>query len=86
MRRSHDVTTVSIDGQDPHNFSLIQRDEYQFWNIEHMYTRGQGSPLAQSFLNYMYSDVASNLLSGFGLLHLADIPQDTRNHHVLEAQ
>jgi phosphate transport system substrate-binding protein len=84
--QAKDVITVSIDGQDPHNFSLIQRDVYQFWNIEHMYTRGQGSPLAQSFINYMYSDLASNLIANFGFLHLADIPQNIRDKHVLEAQ
>ena len=57
------MTTVSIDGQNPLNFSLTRRDVYKFWNIEHMYTRGQGSPLAQSFINYMYSNDEGTLLS-----------------------
>ena len=47
------ISILSIDGHDPHDSTLIQNDTYQFWNIEHMYTRGQGSPLAQAFINYM---------------------------------
>ncbi|MBA2287784.1 MAG: substrate-binding domain-containing protein [Ktedonobacteraceae bacterium] len=84
--QARDVTILSIDGQDPHNFSLVQQDKYHFWNIEHMYTRGQGSPLAQSFIDYMSGDAIAHLFSRFGLRHLTDIPLDIRNKHVLEAQ
>ena len=74
----HDVTVVSIDGYDPHNSSFVKNNQYQFWNIEHMYTRGQGTPLAQAFINYMYSDVAQKLLSQYALLRLSDVPLDIR--------
>ena len=84
--QARDVTILSIDGQDPHNFSLIQQDRYKFWNIEHMYTRRQGSPLAQSFISYMSSVALSDLFSRFDFGHLTDIPLDIRNKHVLEAQ
>ena len=83
--QAHDVTILSIDGRDPRDFSLTRRDEYKFWNIEHMYTRGPGSPLAQSFLNYLYSYVTGKPLSRLGLLHLSDVPQDIRDKHVLES-
>jgi phosphate transport system substrate-binding protein len=73
-----DVTIVTIDGHDPHNTSLIQNNQYQFWNIEHMYTRGQGSPLAQAFINYMYSDFAQKLLPLYAMLRLTDVPLDIR--------
>src|SRR5262249_34456271 len=75
---AHDVTMVTIDGHDPHNSSLVQSNQYQFWNIEHMYTRGQGSPLAQAFINYVYSDAAQKLLSQYDLLRLTDVSQDIR--------
>ncbi len=78
------MTLLSIDGQDPRNFSLIQQDRYKFWNIEHMYTRGQGSPLAQSFINYASGSAASAVFSHFGFFHLNDIPMALRNKHVLE--
>jgi hypothetical protein len=50
-----------------------------------MYTRGQGSPLAQSFIGYMSNGDISHLFSSFGLRYLTDIPLDIRNKHVLEA-
>ena len=82
--QAQDVTILSIDGQDPRNFSLIQRDVYTFWNIEHMYTHGQGSSLAQSFIGYMSGTAVSPLFSRFGLFHLSDVPLSIRNKHVLE--
>lgn len=82
--QAHDVTVLSIDGQDPHNFSLIQQDRYKFWNIEHMYTRVQGSPLVQSFIDYVSGTAASALFARFGFFHLNDIPVMIRNNHVLE--
>lgn len=84
--QAHDITILSIDGKDPRNISLIQHDEYKFWSIEHLYTKGLGTPLAQAFINYMYSDVVSHLLARFALLQLNDIPQDIRDKHVREAQ
>lgn len=84
--QAHDVTTLSIDNQDPHNSSLVEHDVYRFWNIEHMYTRGAGSPLAQSFINFMSSDVVSQEISRFGFLHLSNIPQNVRDQHILEGK
>ena len=84
--QAHDVTTLSIDNQDPHNASLVEHDVYHFWNIEHMYTRGAGSPLAQSFINFISSDVVSQEILRFGFLHLSDIPQNVRDQHILAGQ
>jgi len=77
-RNAHDITVVSIDGHDPQNFSLVQNNQYKFWNIEHMYTRGPASPHAQAFINYMYSDTAQRLLSQYALLQLSYVPQSVR--------
>ncbi len=84
--QAHDITILTIDGQDPHNASAVQRNEYKFWNIEHMYTQGKGSALAQALINYMYSDVAKRLLPRFDLLDPTDIPRTVRDQHVLETQ
>jgi phosphate transport system substrate-binding protein len=84
--QAHDITILSIDGQNPRNSSLIQRNAYKFWNVEHMYTRESGTALAQAFISYMYSDVANRLLPRFALLPLTAVPQNIRDEHVLEAQ
>lgn len=83
--QAHDVIILSIDGQDPRNTVLIERNTYKFWNIEHMYTRGQGSLLARSFINYISSDAVDELVSRLDFLHLNDIPQSIRDQHIREA-
>lgn len=84
--REYGVTLVSVNGLDPRNTSLVQRNHYQFWTIEHMYTHGQGSPLAQAFLDYMYSDTVQHLLSRYALLRLTDVPQKIREDHMIGSQ
>ncbi|HLI06216.1 MAG TPA: phosphate ABC transporter substrate-binding protein [Ktedonobacteraceae bacterium] len=56
--KSLGLTPMSIDGNDPTNSSLIENNTYKFWNIEHMYTKGQPSGLTQAFLDYMFSSQA----------------------------
>src|SRR5581483_5650476 len=46
---------VSIDGKAA-NTSSVENNTYKFWNIEHMYTKGQPSPLARALIDYMDSD------------------------------
>ncbi|HET8843310.1 MAG TPA: substrate-binding domain-containing protein, partial [Ktedonobacteraceae bacterium] len=84
--QAHDVTLLSIDGQNPTNASLIQQNTYKFWNIEHMYTRGPGSLLAQSFLAYISSGAVNTLIAHFNLLQVNIVPQNVRNQHILESQ
>jgi phosphate transport system substrate-binding protein len=81
--QAHRITVASIDGRDPHTSSLVQRNQYTFWNIEHLYTCGQVSPLTQAFLNYMYSDTAQRLLSRYGFLRMTAVSQRIREEHVL---
>lgn len=49
------VTRLTIDGVAPTN-ATIRANTYQFWNYEHMYTRGEESPLVSAFLRFMLSD------------------------------
>lgn len=48
------VKEVSIDGNAPTETN-VDTNAYKFWNIEHMYTKGQPSGLAASFLTFMKS-------------------------------
>ena len=80
------IIELSIDHQNPHDSSFIEHDTYKFWNIEHMYTHGQGSPLAQSFINYVLSEAVSSQLAHFGFLNINDIPQGVLEQHVREGQ
>jgi phosphate transport system substrate-binding protein len=46
---------ISIDGQAP-TASNVESNAYKFWNIEHMYTKGQPTQLEQALIDYMSSD------------------------------
>jgi hypothetical protein len=37
----------------------VQDNSYKFWNIEHMYTKGEPQGLSRAFLAYMYSNAPS---------------------------
>ncbi len=48
------IVPICIDGQKP-SPSAVATNAYKYWNFEHMYTKGQPSGLAASFLNYVQS-------------------------------
>ncbi len=49
------VSIISIDGNAA-NATDVESNAYKFWNIEHMYTKGQPTALAQALIDYMDSD------------------------------
>ena len=49
------VKTVKYEGVDPTEDNVIS-GKYPVWAYEHMYTKGDASPVAQAFLDYMISD------------------------------
>ena len=48
------VSLLSIDGNAA-TTENAKTNTYKFWNIEHMYTKGQPKPLAQALIDYMTS-------------------------------
>lgn len=61
------VTALAIDGVEP-TLENTYNGSYQVWGYEHMYTKGEGSELAQVFLEFMMSDdFAANIeAKGYG--------------------
>ena len=49
------VQAVSIDGVEP-SLENTYNGTYKVWAYEHMYTKGDGSDIAQVFINYMMGD------------------------------
>lgn len=74
------VVTLKIDGQDatPGN---VATNAYKFWNVEHMYTKGAATGLAQAFLNYMTSPDANTIAEGLKFVKVSDVPQNIRDTH-----
>jgi phosphate transport system substrate-binding protein len=75
---------LSIDSQYP-SPNAVENNSYKFWNIEHMYTKGEGSALAQAFIDYMRSDDVKKIYidqyQQYGYLNIDDIQPDAWVRH-----
>ncbi len=60
VQGNSNVTLLSIDGVAP-TTANTESNRYKFWNIEHMYTKGQPKPLAQALIDYMASSDAKTI-------------------------
>ena len=49
------ASVISIDGNAA-TTANVESNTYKFWNIEHMYTKGQPTALEQALIDYMDSD------------------------------
>jgi phosphate transport system substrate-binding protein len=49
------VTPISLEGNKP-DAATVSAGKYPFFAHEHMYTKGPGSPVAQSYISYILSD------------------------------
>lgn len=78
--KKNSLTFVSIDGSAP-TADLVKNNTYKFWNIEHMYTKGQPVPLAQALIDYMASDQAKQEAANLDFVPLADMSSDAIQAH-----
>jgi ABC-type phosphate transport system, periplasmic component len=75
------VTILNIDGKAP-NVSNIKTNDYKFWNIEHMYTKGAATGLAQSFINFVIHDPAAQTVkNNYKFANVSDINPDALAAH-----
>lgn len=59
------IQSVSIDGVEA-TLDNTYNGTYKVWGYEHMYTKGEGSELAQAFIEYMMSDAFAGNIEGMG--------------------
>ncbi len=78
--KSANLTTVNIDGNtsDP---ALVENNTYKFWNIEHMYTKGPATGLAQALINYMLSDQGKQEVANLSFIAITDMQQTALQAH-----
>ena len=72
--KQNNLTTVKIDGVDDSD-SNVQSNSYKFWNIEHMYTKGDASGLAKAFIDYMKSPDTASTRQQQGFLDISTMSQ-----------
>lgn len=74
------VTTLNIDGKTP-GVDTVKDNSYKFWNIEHMYTKGPATGLAQALIDYMASDSAKQIASDLKFISTTDLSANTLKTH-----
>ena len=75
------LTILTIDGNDPTNSSLVESNTYKFWNIEHMYTKGAATGLAQALINYMGSSDGKSEAQKLSFLNISDMQSSSLQAH-----
>ncbi len=71
---------LTIDGSAP-TPALVESNTYKFWNIEHMYTKGDATGLPQALIDYMSSTAAKTLASGLSFISISDMQQSAIQAH-----
>ena len=74
------LNIVNIDSVTP-SASTVSDNSYKFWNIEHMYTKGDASGLAAAFINYMGSSDAKSVADSLKFIQIANVPVATLQTH-----
>lgn len=66
------VRAIGIDGSSA-TPAAIEGGRYPFWGYEHMYTLGDGGPLASAFLDYMTTTEIQSVAQGLGYIPIYDM-------------
>ncbi len=74
------LTMLSIDGSAP-TVDLVKNNTYKFWNIEHMYTKGDASGLAQALINYMASAYGKSQAESLSFVAIKDMDPSALQAH-----
>ena len=74
------LNVLGIDGNQP-TATNVESNTYIFWNIEHMYTKGQASGLAAAFLSYMTSSDAETAAGQLKFLLIKDMSSSAISAH-----
>src|SRR5205823_14003539 len=75
-----DRTLLSGDGNAP-TPQLVKNNTYKFWNIEHMYTKGKPTDLAQALIDYMLSPQGKMEAATLSFIPLSDMSSDAIQAH-----
>ena len=74
------LTVLNIDGNAP-TATLVESNTYKFWNIEHMYTKGAATGLAQALIDYMLSDDGKAAAASLAFVAITDMSSTSLQAH-----
>lgn len=79
-QKNSGVTIISVDGNAP-TLDMVKSNTYKFWNIEHMYTKGKATDLAQALIDYMSSSDAKSEAATLGFIATSDMQASSLQAH-----
>jgi len=74
------VTLISIDGNAP-SATNVESNTYKFWNIEHMYTKGQPTQSEQALIDYMNSSDGQSAAASLDFVLLSSMQSAATQAH-----
>lgn len=74
------LNILKIDNIEPAPANVVNNN-YKFWNIEHMYTKGKAKSLAQALIDYMISEDGKTSATSLDYMAISDIPQAALQTH-----
>ena len=70
--QTENLKTISIDGVAP-TAANVETNAYKFWNVEHMYTKGQATGLANAFIDFVKGSGAASARQSLGFVDISQI-------------
>ncbi len=67
---------VSIDGV-PASAFTVNSNNYKFWTVEHMYTKGPAVGLTQAFIDYMGNNSARQIMQNSSFIDIYSMPNSS---------
>ncbi len=75
------VHVLSIDGAAP-GLQGLSQGTYQFWSIEHLYTRGEGTSQSQAYIQFLTSTQEMAMMLRYDVVPLNILQQNTIASHL----
>ncbi len=75
------VHVLSIDGAAP-GLQGLSKGTYQFWSIEHLYTRGEGTSQSQDYIQFLTSTQEMAVTLRYDVVPLNILQQNTVASHL----
>jgi len=79
--QSANVRVLSIDGAAP-GLQGLSQGTYQFWSIEHLYTRGDGTSQSQVYIQFLTSTQEATVMLRYDVVPLNILQQNTVASHL----
>ena len=67
---------ITIDGIPASPFTVVD-NSYKFWTVEHMYTKGPATGVAQAFIDYMNNEHGGQIMQNSSFIILHNMNSDT---------